>query len=83
MNNQAQGGSRADMLRTVDLNTERTSRACSLLFQAWMQMGSEIVVGSARVVADTMQDLNDLYCDPRGGPVCQQPASGKPSTERR
>ena len=78
MNNQAHDGSRADTLRTVDRNTERTSRACSLLFQAWMQMGSEMVVGSTRVVADTLQDLNELYCDPRGGPACQQTAVSKP-----
>lgn len=59
--------SRDETLRAVERQTERTSHACSLLFQAWMQMGSELVVGSSRVVADTMQDLNDLYCDPRGG----------------
>jgi hypothetical protein len=45
---------------------ERTSRAFSLLFQAWLHMGSQVIVGSTRVLADTLQDLNDLYCDPRG-----------------
>jgi hypothetical protein len=29
-------------------------------------MGAQAVVGSARIVADTLEDLNDLYCDPRG-----------------
>jgi len=60
---------REETLSAVNIQTERTSRACSLLFQAWMQMGSEVVVGSTRIVADTLQDLNDLYCDPRGGPA--------------
>ena len=57
---------REETLSCVDRRSNRTSRAFSLLFQAWMHMGSQVVVGSARVVADTLQDLNDLYCDPRG-----------------
>ena len=58
---------RGETLSCVDSRSARTSRAFSLLFQAWMQMGAQAVVGSARIVADTLQDLNDLYCDPRGG----------------
>ena len=60
----------ADRDETVDVvsrNTERTSRACSLLFQSWMHLGSQFIVGSAETVATTLRDLNDLYCDPRGG----------------
>lgn len=59
--------SREEILCAVDRQSERTSRAFSLLVQSWMNMGSQIVVGSARILADTLQDLNDLYCDPRGG----------------
>ena len=58
---------RDEVLRSVEQQTQRTSRACSLLFQAWMQTGSEAIVGSTRIMADTLQDLNDLYCNPRGG----------------
>jgi len=77
MDKQSTTRTRAETLRCVDTQTGRTSRACSLLFQAWMQMGSEIVVGSSRVVADTLQDLNDLYCDPRGGPECRETSSNQ------
>lgn len=59
--------SREEVLCGVDRQSERTSRAFSLLFQSWLNMGSQVVVGSARVMADTLQDLNDLYCNPRGG----------------
>ena len=59
---------RQEPLRAVNSQTERTSRACSLLFQSWMHLGSQILVGSAEAMATTMKDLNDLYCDPRGGP---------------
>ena len=59
--------SRDETVRIIDNQTERTSRACSLLFQSWMNLGSQIVVGSTRAVATTLEDLNDLYCDPRGG----------------
>jgi hypothetical protein len=58
--------SREETLCAVDRQSERTSRAFSLLFQSWMQMGTQIVVGSARIVSDTLEDLNDLYCNPRG-----------------
>jgi hypothetical protein len=68
---------REGTLNAVDRQAERTSRACSLLFQSWMQMGSEMVVGSARIMADTLQDLNDLYCDPRGGPESREPGPDK------
>ena len=61
------GKSRDETLRIVDTQTGRTSRACSLLFQSWLHMGSQLVVGSTQAVATTMEDLNDLYCDPRGG----------------
>lgn len=60
--------SREESLNCVRGNTERTSQAFSLLFQSWMHMGSQIAVGSTRIVADTLEDLNDLYCNPRGGP---------------
>ena len=56
---------REETLYCVDRRSERTSRAFSLLFQSWLHMGSQAIVGSARIVADTLQDLNDLYCDPR------------------
>ena len=59
--------SRDETVRIIDNSTERTSRACSLLFQSWMNLGSQILVGSAKSVATTLEDLNDLYCDPRGG----------------
>ncbi|HEX8147663.1 MAG TPA: hypothetical protein VF591_10825 [Pyrinomonadaceae bacterium] len=59
---------REETLYCVDRRSGRTSRAFSLLFQSWLQMGAQAVVGSARIMADTLQDLNDLYCDPRGGP---------------
>jgi hypothetical protein len=58
---------REETLRLVSKQTERTSRACSLLFQSWMHLGSQLMVGSAEAVATTLRDLNDLYCDPRGG----------------
>lgn len=58
---------REETLYCVDRHSGRTSRAFSLLFQSWLHMGSQAIVGSARIVADTLQDLNDLYCDPRGG----------------
>lgn len=56
-----------ERLRIVSSQTERTSRACSLLFQSWMHLGSQIIVGSAEAMATTLRDLNDLYCDPRSG----------------
>lgn len=58
---------RENTLSTVNMNTERTSKAISLLVQSWMHMGTQAIVGSTRIVADTLQDLNDLYCNPRGG----------------
>ena len=61
------GKSRDETVRVIDTHTERTSRACSLLFQSWMNLGSQMVVGSTKAVATTLEDLNDLYCDPRGG----------------
>jgi hypothetical protein len=61
-------GDREETLRLVSRQTERTSRACSLLFQSWMHLGSQIIVGTAESAATTLRDLNDLYCDPRGGP---------------
>lgn len=76
MDKDSETRTRTETLRAVDSQTDRTSRACSLLFQAWMQMGSEIVVGSSRVVSDTLEDLNDLYCNPRGGP-CAESSSKK------
>lgn len=66
---------REETLHCVDRRSGRTSRAFSLLFQSWMHMGSQAVVGSARIVADTLQDLNDLYCDPRSS------ADGRASDE--
>ena len=63
-------------LQVVSSQTERTSRACSLLFQSWMHLGSQIIVGSADAMATTLRDLNDLYCDPRGG-------VGREDTRRR
>jgi hypothetical protein len=32
-----------------------------------MNLGSQLIVGSTQAVATTLEDLNDLYCDPRGG----------------
>lgn len=58
---------RENTLSTVNMNTERTSKAISLLVQSWMHLGSQMIVGSTRIVADTLQDLNELYCNPRGG----------------
>lgn len=68
--------SREENLNCVRGNTQRTSQAFSLLFQSWMHMGSQIAVGSARIVADTLEDLNELYCDPRGGP-CERGEGGR------
>lgn len=76
MDKDSETRTRTETLHAVDRHADRTSRACSLLFQAWMQMGSEIVVGSSRVVSDTLEDLNDLYCNPRGG-SCAGPSSQK------
>ena len=59
--------SREESLNCVRGNTERTSQAFSLLFQSWLHLGSQIAVGSTRIVSDTLEDLNDLYCNPRGG----------------
>ena len=59
--------SRDESFRVIDTNTERTSRACSLLFQSWMNLGSQLVVSSTKTLATTLEDLNNLYCDPRGG----------------
>ena len=70
------GTSRDETIRIVDTQTGRTSRACSLLFQSWMHMGSQIVVGSTQALAKTMEDLNDLYCDPRAGSDRQRDQSG-------
>jgi hypothetical protein len=61
------GENRDETLRIVDTQTGRTSRACSLLFQSWMHLGSQVIVGSTQAVATTLEDLNDLYCDPRAG----------------
>jgi hypothetical protein len=61
------GKSRDETLRIIDTQTGRTSRACSLLFQSWLHLGSQIIVGSTQALATTLEDLNDLYCDPRGG----------------
>jgi hypothetical protein len=61
------GKSRDETLRIVDTQAGRTSRACSLLFQSWLHLGSQVIVGSTQALATTLQDLNDLYCDPRGG----------------
>lgn len=77
MSRESETRNRDDVLRTVDRQAERTSRACSLLFQAWMQTGSEAVVGSARIFADTLQDLNDLYCNPRGARDSERTVEGK------
>jgi hypothetical protein len=60
-------GNREDTLCSVNRQSERTSRAFSLLFQSWVHVGSQAVVGAARIMADTLEDLNDLYCDPRSG----------------
>lgn len=80
MARRSDGGDRDETLRLVSKQTERTSRACSLLFQSWMHLGSQLVVGSAETVATTLRDLNDLYCDPRGGP---DDADREPKTGRR
>ena len=61
------GKSTDETLRVVDTHAGRTSRACSLLFQSWLHLGSQVIVGSTQALATTLQDLNDLYCDPRGG----------------
>ncbi len=58
---------REETLRIVRKQTERTNQACSLLFQSWLNLSSQIVVGSVESVATTLRDLNDLYCDPRAG----------------
>jgi hypothetical protein len=59
--------SRDETLRIVDTQAGRTSRACSLLFQSWLNLGSQVVVGSTQALATTLEDLRDLYCDPGGG----------------
>lgn len=58
---------REESIRIARKQAERTSQACSLLFQSWMNLGSQIIVGSVESVATTLRDLNDLYCDPHGG----------------
>lgn len=73
--------SREESLNCVRGSTERTSDAFSLLFQSWMHLGSQIAVGSTRIVADTLEDLNDLYCNPRGGP-CGRGDGGRGDGER-
>ena len=78
MSRESEVRDRDQVLRAVDRQTQRTSRACSLLFQAWMQTGSEAIVGSTRILANTLEDLNDLYCNPRGEKDPQQPSDGVP-----
>lgn len=69
--------SREETLRFVDRQGERTSRAFSLLCQSWIQMTSEIVVGTSRVLANTLEDMSDLYCDPKGGSDKQKSRSSE------
>jgi hypothetical protein len=69
--------SREAILTSVDSHSERTSRVFSLLIQSWMHMGSQIVVGSTRIMADTLEDLNDLYCNPRNGLDNRRPRQGE------
>ena len=70
---------REETLRLVDTQGEKTSRAFSLLCQAWIQMGSEFAVGTTRVMADTLEDLSDLYCAPKGDVDSRK----SPSQQRR
>jgi hypothetical protein len=66
MANSGNGSSRDESFRVVDTSTERTSRACSLLFQSWMNLGSQLIVSSTKTLATTLEDLNEIYCDPHG-----------------